>query len=82
MIAYRENFDETNYTSFLIKDDELLEKYDEIWGKVKNSPKKDFYNKPIYNENYLKAKIKSYNGKINTNFHSNKIPKEGPQYIC
>ena len=45
MIAYRENFDETNYTSFLIKDDELLEKYDEIWGKVKNSPKKDFYNK-------------------------------------
>ena len=30
----------------------------------------------------LKAKIKSYNGKINTNFLRNKIPKEGPQYIC
>ena len=82
MIAYRENFDETKYTSFLIEDDELLEKYDENWGKVKNSLKNDFYNKPIYNENYLKAKIKSYNWKINTNFHSNKIPKEGPQYIC
>ena len=29
-----------------------------------------------------KAKVKSYNGKINTNFHNNKIPKEGSQYIC
>ena len=28
--------------SFLIKDDELLEKYNEIWKKVKNSIKKEF----------------------------------------
>ena len=33
MSAYRRDFDETNYISFLIKDDELLEKYNEIWGK-------------------------------------------------
>ena len=33
-------------------------------------------------QKYLKTKIKSYNGKINTNFYSNKIPKEGSQYIC
>ena len=26
--------------------------------------------------------IKSYNGKINTNFRNNKIPKEGSQFIC
>ena len=25
----------------------------------------------MYNEKYLKAKIKSYNGKISTNFHNN-----------
>ena len=24
----------------------------------------------------------SYNGKINTIFHDNKIPKEGSQYVC
>ena len=36
----------------------------------------------MYNEKYLKAKIKSYNGKINTNFHNNRIPKEGSQCIC
>ena len=35
----------------------------------------------MYNEKYLKAKIKSYNGKININFHNNKTPKEGSQFI-
>ena len=57
-------------------------KYNEIWEKVKNSLKKEFDSKQVYNEKYLKAKIKSYNGKINTNFHNNKIPKEGSQFIC
>ena len=32
----------TKYIYFLIKDSELLEKYNEIWGKVKNSIKKEF----------------------------------------
>ena len=34
MSAYRRVFDETKYVFFLIKDDELLKKYNEIWGKV------------------------------------------------
>ena len=82
MSAYRKEFDESKYISFLIKDDELLEKYNEIWEKVKNNLKKEFDSEPVYNEKYLKAKIKSYNGEINTNFHDNKIPKEVSQYIC
>ena len=65
-----------------MKDGELLQKYNEIWEKVKNSLKKEFDSEPVYNEKYLKAKIKSYNGKINTNFHGNKIPKKGSQLIC
>ena len=52
--------------SFLIKDDELLEKYNDIWEKVKNSLKKDFGSEVVYNEKYLKAKTKSYNGKSAT----------------
>ena len=40
MSAYRRVFDETKYVSFLIKDDELLKKYNEIWGKVSQSIKK------------------------------------------
>ena len=34
------DFDETKYMSFFIKDNELLEKHNEIWEKVKNSIKK------------------------------------------
>ena len=66
----------------MIKDDELLEKYNEIWEKVKNCIKKEFDSEPACNEKYLKVKIKSYNGKINTNFHNSKIPREGSQFIC
>ena len=82
MSVNRRDFDETKYISFLIKDDELLEKYDEIWEEVKNNIKKEFGSEPAYNEKHLKAKIKSYNGKINKNFPNNKTAKEGSQFTC
>ena len=40
MSACRRDCDETKYMSILIKDDELLEKHNEIWEKVRNSIKK------------------------------------------
>ena len=40
MSTYRKDFDETKYISFLIKDYQLLEKYNEIWEKVENCLKK------------------------------------------
>ena len=40
MSAYRRDLDESKYMSFLIKDDELLEKYNENWEQVKTSIKK------------------------------------------
>ena len=55
MSAYRRNFDETKYMSFLIIDDELLEKYNEIWDKVLKSLKKEFDSEPVCNEEYLKS---------------------------
>ena len=60
----------------------MLEKYNHIWEKVKSSIKKEFDSESAYNEKYIKTKIKSYKGKINTNFHNNKLPKEGSQCIC
>ena len=61
MSAYRKEFKETKYLSFLVKDDELLEKYSEIRKRLKS----ELESEPVYNEKYLKAKIKSYDGKIN-----------------
>ena len=64
--------------SFLIKD----EKYNEIVETVYNSIKKEFENEPAYNKKYLKTEIEPYHGKINTNLHSDKIQKQGSEYIC
>ena len=50
------------HMSFFIKDDELLDEYNEVWEKVKNSIKKEFGSESAYIEKYLKAKIKSNNG--------------------
>ena len=41
MSTYRGNFDETKYMSFLVKNSELLENYNDIWENVKNSIKKN-----------------------------------------
>ena len=43
----------------MIKDQKLLEKYNKIWKKFSNIIKKEFDGKPVYNEKYLKTKIKS-----------------------
>ena len=55
----------------------MLEKYNEIWDKASNTIKKRFDS----DEKYLKTEIKSYKGKISTNFHIDKIPKEGSHCI-
>ena len=66
--AYTRDFDENKYMPFLIKDDKLLEKCNEIWKKVSSTLKKGFDSEPVYNEKYLNTRIKSYEGKISTHF--------------
>ena len=54
MSAYRKDFDETKFISVLIKDDELLEKCNKIWKKLKISSKKNL----IVNQYIMKNIIK------------------------
>ena len=51
MNAYRKDFEEIKCISFLIKDDELLKKHNEIWKKVKSLKKK----KLIVNQFIMKS---------------------------
>ena len=81
-MSEKETLRKLNIRLFSIKDDKLLEKHNEIWEKVRNCIKNEFDSEPVYNKKYLKTDIKSYYGKINTNFYYNKISKEGSQYIC
>ena len=63
-----------------------LYKYNEIWDKIKetlmfnNTPK--FHSMPVYDEKYIKAKVREFNGAIKTNFLGDEIPKENVHYIC
>ena len=52
---------------FLIKDDDVLDKYNEIWDKVKNKLNIKFHSMSVY-ETYIKAKVREFNGVIKTNF--------------
>ena len=37
---------------------------------------------PVYDEKYIKAKVREFNGVIKTNFLGDEIPKESMHYIC
>ena len=41
-----------------------------------------FHSQPIYDDKYIKTKVKTISGMINTHFSDNKIFKEGNHYIC
>ena len=60
----------------MIKDYNLLKKYDKIWDKVSNS-----ISEPVYNEKNLKTKIKPYGDKINKNFHDGVIRNKNSHSI-
>ena len=68
--------------SFLIKIDEVWEKYEEIWDVIKNKLGIKFHSEPIYEKKYLKAKIREFDGDIKTNFLGNGLPKENMYYTC
>ena len=43
--------------SFLIKDDNMFDKYNENWDKIKNKLNIEFHSMPVYDETYIKAKV-------------------------
>ena len=68
--------------SFLIKNDEVWQKYEDIWEVIKNKQGIKFLSQPIYENKYLKAKVREFNGDIKTNFLGNGLPKENMYYAC
>ena len=50
--------------SFLIKDDEVWEKYEQIWDVFKNKLGIKFHSKPLYDKTYINAKVKEFDGVI------------------
>ena len=57
--------------SFVIKDDGVLDKYNEIWDKIKEKLNIKFHSMPVYDEKCIKAEVREFNVAIKTNFLGN-----------
>ena len=67
---------------FYVRDDNVLDKYNKIWGKIKEKLNIKFHSKPVYDETYIKVKVREFDGKIRTIFLGNEMPKENIYYTC
>ena len=61
---------------FVIKDDSVPDKYNEIWDKIKETLNIKLHRMPVYDEKYIKVKAREFNGVIKRNFVGMKISKE------
>ena len=62
----------------LHKDDEkLLEKYKTIWTKAEDLKNIELNALPVYDDRYIKTKIRTYGDKIYTNFHGLSALEDG-----
>ena len=66
----------------MIKNDMCLAKDNEIWDKIKEALNIKFHSMPIYDEKYIKAKVREFNGVVKTNFSGDEIPKENVHCTC
>ena len=44
--------------SFIVKDDNVLDKYNKIWDKIKEKVKIKFHSMPVYDKTCIKAQSK------------------------
>ena len=66
--------------SFMVKNDIVLDECNEIWDKIKERLYIKFHSSPVYDEIYIKAKVREFYGVIKTNVLGDEVPKENKQY--
>ena len=80
MIGYFNCFDSTKTMLFLTDDKKLLKENTKIWEKIRGLIDKKFNSEPVYDDKYIKTKIKSYNVNMDKNLggegNSEKVPKK------
>ena len=53
-----------------------------IWRYLELKLSIKFNSEPIYENKYLKAKVREFDGDIKTNFLNNDLPTENTYYTC
>ena len=79
-IKYFENGEEN--VSFKIEDEDVYLKYNDIWNKTESMLNVKFHSQPIYDDKYIKTKVKAFNNTINTLLSGDDILKERINYVC
>ena len=65
MIGYKRYFENGGKNmSFVVKDDDVLDKYNEIWDKIKEKLNIKFQSMPVHDEKYIKAKVTEFDNVI------------------
>ena len=62
--------------SFMIEDDSVLVKYNDILNKIEKILNIKFHKIPVYDEKYIKDKVKELNGAVNKTFGVIKYQKK------
>ena len=83
MNGYIKYFDDGGKNmSFVTDDEEVYEKYNEIWEVVRKLLEVKFTVGPVQDDKYLIVKLKIFNGINRTKFTNNAIPIERTSYNC
>ena len=83
MNGYIKYFDDSGKNMpFVTDDEEVYEKYNEIWEVVTKLLKPKITVGPVRDDKYIIAKLKIFNGTNRTTFTDNVIPIERTSYNC
>ena len=66
----------------MVKDDNVLDKYNKIWDKIKEKLNITFHSMPVYDKTYIKVKVGEFDGLVKTIFLGDGVPKENMHYTC
>ena len=83
MIGYLKEFNDSMTMSFRIDDSKLFKKYCKIWTTIKGFLGIKFDSEPVYGDtdSYIKAKVKMYDSKVNSNFQGKETLKGDSQCL-
>ena len=65
---------------FGIDREKLFKKYKTIWIKTEDSKNIDLDILSVYDNIYIKTKLRIYDDKVYTNFHGLNVPEDGVEY--
>ena len=82
MSEYIKYFKSGGKMSFKIEEDQVYIKYNSIWNKIKELLDIKFHSELIYDDSYIKTKVKTFSDIIKTLLSGDEIPKERVEHVC